>query len=73
MKNGIALDYNSDIVYYPVRHHSPACSVHLKNVIRDYKPECILIEGPEDGSHLIKYLGSDEIKPPVCMYILRFR
>lgn len=68
MKNGIALDYNSDIVYYPVRHHSPACSVHLKNVIRDYKPDCILIEGPEDGSHLIKYLGSDEIKPPVCIY-----
>ncbi len=68
MKGGYIPDYTSDILYYPVRHHSPACSVHLKNVIRYYKPECILIEGPEDGNHLIKYLGSDEIKPPVCIY-----
>lgn len=57
-----------DIFYFPVRHHSPACSAHLKSVIERYKPECILIEGPEDGNHLIGYLGSEGIKPPVCIY-----
>lgn len=62
------LDYSADIVYFPVRHHSPACSVHLKSVISDYKPDCLLIEGPENGNFLMKYLGGDEIKPPVCIY-----
>lgn len=61
-------DYDSGVIYYPVRHHSPACSFHLKKVIEKYKPECILIEGPVDADFLMPYLSGDGIKPPVCIY-----
>lgn len=61
-------NYSERVVYFPIRHHSPACSFHLKKAADAYKPECILIEGPEDGNFLMEYLGSSEIKPPFCIY-----
>ena len=33
-----------NIIFFPIRHHSPACSFHLKKIIENYKPETILIE-----------------------------
>ncbi len=61
-------DFSAQIVYFPVRHHSPACSYHINKVIEEYKPECVLIEGPEDGCSLIPYLGSENVTPPLCLY-----
>ncbi|MHA7965285.1 DUF5682 family protein [Paenibacillus sp. CAU 1782] len=58
----------SDTVYIPIRHHSPACSFHLLQTIAAYKPDIILIEGPESGSHLIPVLAADASEPPVSLY-----
>ena len=41
---------SSNIIFFPIRHHSPACSYHLKNLIKEYQPDCILIEGPIEAN-----------------------
>lgn len=58
----------ADVCYFPIRHHSPACSFHLQKAIERFSPDCVLIEGPEDADHMIKYLQSDGVVPPVCIY-----
>jgi hypothetical protein len=63
-----AFDRSSNIVFFPVRHHSPACSFHLKKVIEEYNPEVILIEGPADANKTIQYLSHTDTKTPVCIY-----
>ncbi|MCY6371679.1 DUF5682 family protein [Clostridium ganghwense] len=57
-----------NIVYFPVRHHSPACSFHLKKVIDEYNPEIILIEGPSNANDLISSLVHEESKTPLSIY-----
>ncbi|WFD09721.1 DUF5682 family protein [Tepidibacter hydrothermalis] len=63
-----AFDLEKNIVYFPVRHHSPACSFHLKKVIEEYKPEIILIEGPNNANHLIPSLVHEDSKTPLSIY-----
>lgn len=62
------LDLGAPVVYFPVRHHSPACAWHLESVIERYEPECILIEGPENANDLLPVLASPDTKAPVALY-----
>ncbi|PQP81668.1 hypothetical protein C0Q44_18390 [Paenibacillus sp. PCH8] len=55
-------------IYYPIRHHSPVCSYHLLRLIGEYKPDIILIEGPESGNHLIPVISDEATIPPVSLY-----
>jgi hypothetical protein len=59
---------SSGKVYFPIRHHSPACSYHLLRAIDDYKPDIILIEGPESGNPLMAVLTDPATEPPVSLY-----
>ena len=59
-------DVNSPLVFFPIRHHSPACSSHLKQAVDIYKPDCILVEGPCDTDGLIPTVVESE--PPVAIY-----
>ncbi|MCI8598160.1 MAG: hypothetical protein HFJ10_06940 [Lachnospiraceae bacterium] len=61
-------DLTRPILYFPVRHHSPACAFHLKRAIADYEPDCILIEGPENAENLIPVLTHPDTKPPLALY-----
>ena len=56
----------SGTVFFPVRHHSPACSFHVKQAIALYQPDCVLIEGPCDTDPLIPCMA--EAAPPVSVY-----
>ena len=67
-----AYHLQSNIMFFPVRHHSPACSFHLKKVIDSYKPEIILIEGPAEANKVIQYIANEETKAPVCIYYSYF-
>lgn len=67
-----AYDLESKIIFFPVRHHSPACSFHLKKVIETYKPEIILIEGPADANKVIEHIAHEETKAPICIYYSYF-
>jgi|GEM_PF-1050029 len=61
-------DLSAPVAYFPVRHHSPACSHHLLRAMRDYRPEIVLIEGPEGADELIPVLADEATEPPVSLY-----
>lgn len=63
-----AFNLENNIVYFPIRHHSPACSFHLQKVIAEYKPEIILIEGPSNANDLIESLVHEDSKTPLSIY-----
>lgn len=67
-----AYNLESNVMFFPVRHHSPACSYHLKKVIDNYNPEIILIEGPAEANKVIEYIAHEETKAPVCIYYSYF-
>jgi hypothetical protein len=42
------LDLSAPVVYFPVRHHSPACARLVRALIDRVRPAAVLIEGPAD-------------------------
>src|SRR5688572_31266208 len=56
------------IVYFPLRHHSPACARHLEAVIRRWKPQAILIEGPASFTSLIPLVLHPKTRAPFAIY-----
>ena len=60
--------YGNPCFYFPVRHHSPVCAFFLKRVIREYRPDCILIEGPENANELIPDMTDEDTLAPFCIY-----
>ena len=67
-KTDFSQSIKENIMFFPIRHHSPACSYHLKNVMYDFKPDAVLIEGPSDCNDLMKYMIEDDTKAPFCIY-----
>lgn len=61
-------DFARQVVYFPIRHHSPACSYHLQKTIDAYKPQIILIEGPDNSNHITEILAHEDTRPPVSIY-----
>lgn len=64
----IECDFDAPLFLYPVRHHSPVCSYHLKSVIARYRPDMILIEGPENANDLIDVLADEHTRLPAAIY-----
>ena len=52
----------------PVRHHSPACSLHVKKVMEEYAPAVVLIEGPENANELIPVMTDPDTEAPFAIY-----
>ncbi len=63
-----SFNLTTNTVFFPVRHHSPACSWHLERVFEEYQPDCILIEGPEDTNHLNPLLVHSDTETPIAIY-----
>lgn len=61
-------DKEAGCVFFPIRHHSPVCSYHLLRAAREYRPEVILIEGPEDACELIPVLTNEDTELPAAIY-----
>ena len=58
----------SPVLFFPVRHHSPACAFHLKRAIEAYEPDCVLVEGPQNAQEMISTLTNPETTAPVALY-----
>jgi len=56
------------IVYFPVRHHSPACAWHVGRLIHDLKPDAVLVEGPRDATSLIPMILHAKTRLPIAIY-----
>lgn len=64
----VEVDLAGPLVVLPIRHHSPACAIHVATVIERVQPRWVLIEGPEDGNELIEHLLDQQTVPPVALY-----
>ncbi|MEM8543918.1 MAG: DUF5682 family protein, partial [Cyanobacteria bacterium P01_H01_bin.119] len=56
------------LVFFPIRHHSPACAWHIQQWIKAERPAAILIEAPADATELIPLLLHPETETPVALY-----
>ncbi|GLS19399.1 hypothetical protein GCM10007874_24160 [Labrys miyagiensis] len=63
-------DAERRLYFFPIRHHSPACALHLRNALRETRPAAVLIEGPADFEPLIAELLAPGVVPPVAMVAL---
>lgn len=64
----IPFDLSAPVLFFPVRHHSPVCSYQLLKTSELYRPDIILIEGPEDASGLIPVLTDEDTVLPAAIY-----
>ena len=51
--------------FFPIRHHSPACSHALRRALDEIQPTQVLVEGPGlrwsiQGAHMTYHLGGGE-------------
>ena len=60
--------FTSECVYFPIRHHSPACAWHVSKLIREIQPAVILVEGPTSFTPLIPTILDPATKPPIAIY-----
>ena len=57
-----------DLVVVPVRHHSPACALHVGEQIRLRRPSVVLVEGPRSFDALVPLLVHPEAQMPLAVY-----
>lgn len=59
---------SDDLVVFPVRHHSPACALHVRRLIQERRPSIVLIEGPRSFNQLIPLLTHESARMPLAIY-----
>src|ERR1700754_2392072 len=59
---------SSDCVYFPIRHHSPACAWHVARLIRELRPAAILVEGPNSFTQFIPTILDRNTRAPIAIY-----
>lgn len=57
------------LMFAPVRHHSPRCAFHLRELVADFAPQRILIEGPEELNALLPLLQHRQTRAPLAAYL----
>lgn len=57
-----------DVVYFPVRHHSPGCAWQLRRWLAQHQPSIVLVEGPRSFTPLIPLLAHSEARMPLAVY-----
>ena len=58
----------AEIMLLPVRHHSPACALHIRKTIGQFQPSAILVEGPDNANSLLPVMVHEETKAPFAIY-----
>jgi Family of unknown function (DUF5682) len=61
------LNLDAPAVFFPVRHHSPACAQLVRELAHRIKPAAILIEGPSDFNPQIAELNLPH-ELPIAIY-----
>lgn len=57
-----------EVTWLPVRHHSPACARVVRRLLREIRPDVVLLEGPRDATPLLPLLVHADTRPPVALY-----
>ncbi len=58
----------AEIMLIPVRHHSPACSCQIKKIFADWKPDAVLVEGPDNANALLPVMLHEDTRAPFAIY-----
>ncbi len=58
----------TEIMFLPVRHHSPACSLQIQRVIEKWEPTAILVEGPDNANALLPVMVHEDTMAPFAIY-----
>jgi hypothetical protein len=61
------LDTGGRVVYFPVRHHSPACARVVRELALTLRPPLVLIEGPSDFNDRMHELDLPH-RLPIAIY-----
>jgi len=56
------------VLWFPVRHFSPACAWHLAATLRAMRPAAVLVEGPADADPLIAHIVDPQTEPPFTLF-----
>ncbi len=56
-------DLSQPVIYFPVRHHSPACARFVSALAERLRPAAILVEGPSDFNSAIAELHRPHALP----------
>ena len=61
------LDLSASVIFFPVRHHSPASARLLTQLIQTLRPSTVLVEGPSDFNDRISELSLPH-QLPIAIY-----
>lgn len=61
------LNLDAKVIFFPVRHHSPACARFVRELATKIRPAAILIEGPADFNDQISELNLPH-QLPIAVY-----
>lgn len=59
----------SQLQFFPIRHHSPACAAHVRHWIEVNRPASVLIEGPGSFDSMVDMLCDPSCRFPVAAYV----
>ena len=56
---------------FGIRHHGAGSARHLFAALREYQPDCILLEGPPEADALLPLAAEADMQPPVALLAYR--
>lgn len=63
-----ALHQHHNIIWCPIRHHSPACAWYVRQWLEQHQPQTVFIEGSIDFNQQLAALADVDTRPPVALY-----
>ncbi|MEN0047072.1 MAG: DUF5682 family protein [Bacteroidota bacterium] len=54
---------------FGIRHHGQGSAKRLRKALKVVKPDCILLEAPQDAEKILEYVAHSKLKPPVAMLL----
>ncbi|MGI3777315.1 MAG: DUF5682 family protein [Janthinobacterium lividum] len=55
------------LVFFPIRHHSPACALHLARGLAELRPRAVLVEMPADFTPLLPLILDPATRAPIAV------
>lgn len=58
----------AEIMLVPVRHHSPACARQIQKIFVEWRPDTVLVEGPDNANALLPVMLHEDTRAPFAIY-----
>lgn len=59
----------ADVRVFGIRHHGPGCARALRAALDDFSPDCVLVEGPAEGTDVLPFAARAEMQPPIALLL----